>query len=111
MKYVGGHKVERGTYWNLSNGNRIDIMANEGILPGDDTATYMRVPPGIVLLAGPVIGLFYVISLPFMAVGTVVAVLGGKIVAALLDLLGCVVSFGWRPSEAHLTGKKKKKGA
>lgn len=71
--------------------------------------SYTRFPPGVVLLAGPLIGLFYVIAMPFMAVGTIAALASRKIVASLASLLGSLVSFGWRPSEAHLTGKKKGK--
>lgn len=108
FKYKGGHKVGKGTYWNFSNGMRVDI-ADEGVLPGDESTTYTRFPPGIVLLAGPVIGLFYVIAMPFMAVGTIVTLVGGKILSGLFNLLGSLVSFGWRPSEAHLVGKKKGK--
>ena len=108
LKYKGGQKVGKGTYWNFSNGTRVDI-SDEGILPGNGSATYTRFPPGIVLLAGPVIGLIYVIALPFMAVGTVLALVGKKVLSVLFNVLGNLVSFGWRPSEAHLTGKKKGK--
>ncbi len=108
FKYKGGHKVEKGTYWNIANGTRIDI-ADEGVLPGNSTATYTRFPPSVVLLAGPVIGLFYVIAMPFIAVGTIVALAGRKVLSGLFNLVGTLVSFGWRPSEAHLAGKKKGK--
>ena len=108
FRYRGGQRVGKGTYWNVGDGNRIDI-ADEGVLPGDSNSKFTRFPPGVVLLAGPVIGLAYVIALPFMAVGTIVALLGKKIIAGLLNLLGSLISFGWRPSEAHLTGKKKGK--
>jgi len=107
LKYKGGQKVGKGTYWNLSDGTRVDI-SDEGILPRNGSATYTRFRPGIVLLAGPVIGLFYVIALPFMAVGTVLALVGKKVLSRMFNILGNLVSFGWRPSEAHLTGKRKK---
>ncbi len=108
FRFKGGQKVGKGTYWNIADGARVDIR-DEGVLPGDDSAKYTRFPAGIVLLAGPVIGLFYVIAMPFMAVGTIVTLLTKKIVSGLLNLLGSLISFGWRPSEAHLTGKKKGK--
>ncbi len=108
LRFKGGQKVGKGTYWNIADGSRVDIE-DEGVLPGDDSAKYTRVPAGIVLFAGPVIGLFYVIAMPFMAVGTIVTLLAKKIVTGLLNLLGSLISFGWRPSEAHLTGKKKGK--
>lgn len=109
-RYKAGQKVGKGTYWNISDGTRVDIH-DEGILPGDSGAAYTRVPPSIVLLAGPVIGLIYVIAMPFIAVGTIVVTAGSKLLSALFNLLGNLVSFGWRPSEAHLAGKKKKKDA
>lgn len=105
-KYKGGQKVGKGTYWNFTDGTRVDI-SDEGILPENGSAPYTRFPPGVVLLAGPVIGLFYVIALPCMAVGTVLALVGKKMSSVLFSVLGNFVSFGWRPSEAHLTGKKK----
>ncbi len=108
FRFKGGQKVGKGTYWNVTDGKRVDIAA-EGILPGDDNARYTRFPPGVVLLAGPLIGLFYVIAMPFIAVGTIVTLAGRKILGGVANLLGSLVSFGWRPSEAHLTGKKKGK--
>ena len=107
LQYKGGQKVGKGTYWNLSDGTRVDI-SDEGILPRNGSATYTRFRPGIVLLAGPVIGLFYVIALPFIAVGMVLALVGKKVLSSMFNALGNLVSFGWRPSEAHLTGKRKK---
>jgi hypothetical protein len=106
-KYKGGQKVGKGTYWNFSDGTRVD-MPDEGTLPGNGSATYTRFPPGIVLLGGPVIGLCYVIALPFMAVGTILALVVKKVLSGMCGVLGNLVSFGWRPSEAHLAGKRKK---
>jgi hypothetical protein len=107
-RYKAGQKVGKGTYWDMSNGTRVDIR-DEGTLPGDSGSAFTRFPPGVVLLAGPVIGLFYVIAMPFIAVGTIVAMIGRKLLSGLFNLLGNLVSFGWRPSEAHLAGKKGKK--
>ncbi len=57
------------------------------------------------IVAAPFIGIGYVIMLPFAfayAVGT--AALNG-----ILGMAGRSASFGWRPTEAYLAGKKKKK--
>ena len=108
FRFKGGRKVGKGTYWNIADGNRVDI-ADEGMLPGDGSATYTRFSPGVVLLAGPIIGLFYVIAMPFIAVGTILTLAARKLLGSVANLLGSIVSFGWRPSEAHLTGKKKGK--
>lgn len=61
------------------------------------------------LLLGPILGLAYVIALPFITIATIVSLLGREIVGAALGVVRNIVSFGWRPSEAYLAGKKKKK--
>lgn len=106
--YKGGNKVGEGTYWDLSKGHRMDIE-KEGILSGDSSSTYYRIPSGLLLLAGPIIGLLYVILLPFIGITTVGLLAVRKVVGGLLSLIGKSISFGWRPKEAYLTGKKKGK--
>ncbi len=107
LKYKAGHKVGKGTYWDLAKGTRIDVE-QEAILSGGAAATYFRIPAGVMLLAGPIIGLLYVISLPFVGIATVATLAAGKVVNALLGLIGKSLSFGWQPKEAYLSGKKKK---
>jgi len=59
------------------------------------------------LAMAPFVGLAYVITLPFIAIGTVAVAIGKKAVKGLCQLAGSLTSFGWRPLEAHLAGKKK----
>jgi hypothetical protein len=106
--YKTGNRVGKGTYWDLSNGQRIDVE-QEAILSGNASATYFRMPAGVMLLAGPVIGLFYVLSLPFIGIATIASLATGKVVSGVLSLMGKSLSFGWRPGEAYLSGKKKSK--
>lgn len=55
------------------------------------------------IVAAPFIGLFYIISLPIgFAAALVLALAGGA-----YRMAGKSASFGWRPSEAYLAGKKK----
>ncbi|MCL4477141.1 MAG: hypothetical protein M1508_13110 [Nitrospirae bacterium] len=61
------------------------------------------------LVLGPMVGLVYVICLPFMAIATIITLLAEKVMGGVLGLLWSLVSFGWRPSEAYLSGKKRKK--
>jgi hypothetical protein len=107
LTYKGGNKVEKGTYWELSSGKRIDV-ANEAILSGDNSSTYLRISAGFMLLAGPVIGLLYVVLLPFIGIATVTALAARKVVGGVFNLVGKSLSFGWRPRTAYLAGKKKK---
>ncbi len=106
LTYKGGDKVGRGTYWDLTNGRRVDVL-NNAVLAGG-TSTYVRMSSGVMLLSGPVIGLLYSIVMPFLGIATVAAlgvrsVLGGVCHAAAKSM-----SFGWRPRNAYLSGKKKK---
>ncbi len=65
------------------------------------------------LASAPFIGLFYVITLPFLFVGTFAKEVAGMAVDAFARATGeagRTVSFGWRPTEAYLGGRKDKKG-
>jgi hypothetical protein len=106
-KFKGGHKVGKGTYWNTSTGRREDVT-DEAVLPGDDNSSYLKVPSIVVLLLGPVLGLLYVITLPFIGIVMVLMLLIGKVNVVLLRMFGRTVSFGWRPVESYLSGKKRK---
>jgi hypothetical protein len=108
LTYKGGHRVTKGTYWDLSNGQRIDV-ADEAFLLGGDSSTYYRIPAGIMLLAGPVVGLLYVILLPFIGITTIGILAARKVAGGMLSLVGKSLSFGWRPKVAYLSGKKKAK--
>ena len=57
------------------------------------------------VMAAPFIGLAYIVALPL---GFAYA-LGSAAVNGVLTLAGREASFGWRPSEAYLSGKKKEK--
>ena len=62
--------------------------------------------------AAPFIGLFYVLALPFLFVYTLAVELGGMAAEAMfraLDAVGATAVFGWRPSEAYLSGRKGKR--
>jgi len=106
LKYRGGESVGKGTYWNLSSGRRTDV-ANEDMLPGDKKSTFIRVPSSLMMILGPILGLLYVIFLPFVAIAIMATLLGKKIMEGIFHLVRNFVSFGWRPTEAYLGGKKK----
>lgn len=107
QKFNGGQKVGKGTYWNLSNGHKVDIET-EGMLPGDEKDSYKRFSSLFMLIVGPILGLLYVIIMPFLVIGTVAALAGGRLIGALFGIAGKSVSFGWRPANSYLAGKKKK---
>lgn len=109
LTYKAGQKAGKGTYWDVSSGQRIDILT-ETVLPGRN-GTFIKGSPGIMLLAAPVIGMLYAVWLPFMGIATTAALAAGVVTAGVYNLAVKSVSFGWRPENAYLSGKKKKNGA
>jgi hypothetical protein len=107
LRHKGGHKVGKGTYWNFSTGERVDI-ADEGVLPGNGKTVYYRLPASGILIMGPVIGLIYAAFLPFIGIAMAVKLVAQKVAGMALAPVRSGASFGWRPSESYLAGTKKK---
>jgi len=57
------------------------------------------------VMAAPFIGFAYIVALPL----AFAYALGSAAVNGVLTLAGREASFGWRPTEAYLSGKKKEK--
>jgi hypothetical protein len=110
MLNKGGHKVAAGTYWNLSNGSRVQ-MDQEGVLPGDGKTRYIKAPVAVMLMAAPVIGLVFAVFLPFIGIAMTLSLIGKKLVDGVASAAAGSMSFGWRPIEAYLAGRKRKKEA
>ena len=106
LKHNGGDRVGKGTYWNLTNGERIDIT-DEGVMPGEGKKAYYRMPAAAIIVAGPVLGLMYALFLPFIGIAMVVKIVAQKAGSGVMEMVHGSASFGWRPSESYLTGKKK----
>jgi len=110
MLNKGGHTVKAGTYWNMENGSRIDL-AEEGILPGGQDAMYVKAPSMAVLAAGPVLGLLFAVFLPFIGIVMAATLLVKKVGEGVRDAAVASMTFGWKPIEAYLAGRKRKKEA
>jgi len=89
-------------------GQRVDFE-QEGILPGGKEARYLKTSSGAMLFLGPILGLAYVMLMPVMGVMTILALAVQKIFGKPFMLIKNMVSFGWRPNEAYLRGKSRKK--
>ena len=107
LKHNGGDRVGKGTYWNLTNGERIDITS-EGTLPGDVKKAYYRMPAAAIIVVGPVLGLMYAAFLPFIGIAMLVKLVAQKAGGGVMELAHGSASFGWRPSESYLSGRRKK---
>ena len=110
MLTKGGHTVKAGTYWNMANGSRVQ-MEQEGVLPGSGTTRYIKAPVVVMLMAAPVIGLVFAVFLPFIGIAMTLSLIGKKLATTVTEAAAGSMSFGWRPVEAYLAGKKRKNEA
>ena len=108
MLNKGGHTVKAGTYWNMTNGDRVQ-MDQEGVLPGSGQTRYIKAPVAVMLMAAPVIGLVFAVFLPFIGIAMTLNLIGKKLVEGVASAAAGSMSFGWRPIEAYLAGRKRKK--
>lgn len=108
LTYRGGDAVGKGTYWNVTSGRRVDVMT-ETVLAGGGAATYVKAPAGVALLSMPIIGLIYVIAMPILGIAAIASITGGRLLGLVSGAVGKTLSFGWRPRNAYLSGKKRKK--
>jgi hypothetical protein len=107
LRHHGGDRVGKGTYWNLTNGERVDIET-EGILPGAKKRAFYRMPAAAIIIAAPVIGLAYAAFLPFIGIAMLVKLVAVKVGGGARDMVLGKAHFGFRPSESYLAGKKRK---
>ena len=107
LRHNGGEMVGQGTYWNLTNGERIDIT-NEGTLPGDRNRAFYRMPASAIIVAAPALGLLYAAFLPFIGIAMLLKLVARKIGGGVMETVQSSASFAWRPSESYLSGRKNK---
>lgn len=110
MLSKSGQTVAAGTYWNLADGNRVD-MDQKGVLPGKCSERFLNAPAAAALPAGPVIGLIFAVFLPFIGIAMTLGLVGRKLADGIVSAAAGSVFFGWRPIEAHLAGRKLKNEA
>ena len=106
--HTGNEAVKSGYYFNSATWS-IEPVAEDGARLPASEGTYHSVPTLVALLATPVLGLAFLIFLPFIgfyltfkaAVAPVFQLVHGS-----ADSMAATMSPGWQPGEAHLTGKR-----
>lgn len=107
-RYSGGESVGKGTYWNLRYGSLVDLK-REGVLPGGQETVFYRLPFSILFSMVLFLGALYVVLLPLVMIGMGVYVVCRRVLGGIVYQARKNVMFGWRPTEAYLAGKSKKK--
>lgn len=103
--YTGTQQVDPGLYMNLRKFAITSVEQREA-LPGAVTDTYYHVPMLLMLAAAPVLGLAFVIFLPFIGFAMVAYLLGSKAVELgtnVVEQMGRVRRPGWAPALAFLS--------
>ena len=103
-RYSGGESVGAGMYWNLKSMNVVGLKT-AGVLPGGGELTYRRLPFVVLFLLMIALGGVYVLILPVLIICTTVYMVGVRVFGSLFLQMRKSMSFGWRPSEAYLSGK------
>ena len=103
-RYYGGEVVKRGIYLSLKRKDLVTIENEEGLLPSGGNDSYFEVPPLVMIVVGPLMGLIYVIFLPFISFAMIVGLVANKLWLGVRwigeSLLG-VAAANWRPGVAY----------
>lgn len=110
MLTKGGQRTAAGTYWNMMNGERVDLD-QAAMLPGGAGAMYIKAPVAVMLAAAPVLGLIFAVFLPLIAIVMTAVQAGRALAEGATNAAAGSMSFGWRPIEAYLAGRKRKNEA
>lgn len=104
-RYRGTQMVGPGYYFNVRE-MAFHSMEDEGRLPGSREDEYRRVPAAALLVAGPLMGLVYVMFLPVIGFAMLAWVAGGKAVGLLTQAavsVGRVLTPVWKPAMAFFS--------
>lgn len=110
QRISGGHQVGVGTYWNMKSGRLVE-MKGDGVLPGEQSAVYYKIPFTLLFLWGIFSGGLYIVFLPVTIIVMSFYLLGRRVFGGVFGQVRTSISFGWRPTEAYLAGKNRKKKA
>ncbi len=107
--YYGGETVKSGFYFSFRDKDLVDPATDSEILPGGNEVRYVRIPSGLVVLAGPLIGLLYVIFLPLISFVMLLYLIGKQIriqVQKASSGLLHPASATWRPGFAYFAWRR-----
>jgi hypothetical protein len=109
---IGGTAAKSGFYWNLGKWEMTMVPKQGGILPGDATDKYMKVPVIGLLFLAPMMGAAYAMFLPFIGFAMLFTFLGQKALRAAgvgAIGVGATLAQDWRPGESYLASDGRKR--
>lgn len=108
-KRNAGSEANPGYYFNLSSWSIHGVAAAGERLPGEPGQTWLAVPTIVALMLTPILGLAFVVFLPFIGFYLVLQAALRPVLKVFRHEAGelaATLSPGWQPGEAHLTGKR-----
>jgi hypothetical protein len=106
-KYTSGTMAKGGYYWNPRSWAVEVVPPEGGRLPGEG-ARFVKVPFPALFVIVPLLGALFLMFLPFIGFAllghAIVKRVTGGVKETATDLAATMTP-GWRPGEAHLTGK------
>ena len=107
-RFVGGSSVPGGYYWNPRHWSITPVAKDGERLPGSSSDRYLRIHGLVALLLAPILGGLFVVFLPFIGFAMLFHWAFLKVTGSAREGardLAATVTPGWRPGEAHMTGR------
>lgn len=104
----GRQTVDAGIYLNTATWH-IEMLNAAGTMPGTELQTYYRIPMIAMLAAAPLLGLAFVMFLPFVGFAMTLTLIGTKAMRWVGDAVtegARVMRPSWAPALAFLTRSK-----
>ena len=109
-RYTGNQDVKRGIYLSLKRRDFVTIESESDRLPGASDERYVKIPPVAMIALGPIMGLMYVIFLPFISFAMVLGLVAHKAFLGLRLVERSLVreaNLHWMPGVAYLIWRKR----
>jgi hypothetical protein len=109
----GGTIVVQGSYWSPLDGRYVTVR-EQAILPGDQSAGFVKLSPSVLLFVAPLFGMMFVLFLPLFGMGVFLASWLVPVIATLSAIaitgvrinsgMGGKSTFNWNPSRSYFSG-------
>ena len=80
--YRGRQVVQRGFYFDMRRWTLEMMEGESGTLPGDEGTRYLKMPLLVLFVAAPLMGLLFVIAIPFVGLAVIGEQVYRKVLAA-----------------------------
>ncbi len=109
-RYSGNQVVGKGIYLSLRRRDFVTVEGESDLLPGAGDERYVKIPPIAMIVLGPIMGLMYVIFLPFISFAMVLGLMAQKVLLGLRlvgESLAREATLHWIPGVAYLIWRRR----